>query len=302
MCGPRGKRRNKVGSVERVTWGAPSLWINLFPVYWGRVSGFFKENGIDLKVKYLHGGPELAEAVRKGSIRIGNMGVPPFLKAFSEGLPAKIIGSTAIQRLDSYLVSQREIERIADLRGKRVGVLSVGSCDSYFLRRIMEKDGMSSDVDTKVVPLKESYGKLSEILSGRVDATFMVEPHVTLGESQGMLKVLAHVADYFPKYQWGILFAREDLLTENRGMVNRVLDAYRRSAKSIKEGPEETTAYGSRLFRMKKAVFRKALDRSLPNWEGEGKLDREGLRNAIRIQREMGAIPRDIDVEELVDR
>jgi len=284
-----------------ITWGAPSLWINLFPIYWGRLRGFFRENGIDLKVKYFHGGPELVEAVRKGSIRIGNMGVPPFLKAFSEGLPAKIIGSSAIQRLDSYLVSQPEIERITDLKGKKVGALSVGSCDSYFLRQILEKVGMSP-ADTEVVPLKESYGKLSEILSGRVDATFMVEPQVTLGESQGIIKVLAHVADYFPKYQWGILFARVDLLKENREVVNRVLNAYRRSAKSIKEGPEETTAYGSRLFRMKKAVFRKALDRSLPNWETEGKIDREGLRNAIRIQREMGAIPRDIAVEELVDQ
>ena len=290
------------GPAKSVTpWGAPSLWINLFPIYWGRLRGFFRENGIDLKVKYFHGGPELVEAVHKGSIRIGNMGVPPFLKAFSEGLPAKIIGSTAIQRLDSYLVSQPEIERITDLKGKKVGALSVGSCDSYFLRQILEKVGMSP-ADTEVVPLKESYGKLSEILSGRVDATFMVEPQVTLGESQGVLKVLAHVADYFPKYQWGILFAREDLLKENREVVNRVLDAYRRSAKSIKESPEETTAYGSRLFRMKKAVFRKALDRSLPNWETEGKIDREGLRNAIRIQREMGAIPREIAVEELVDQ
>jgi len=138
-----------------------------------------------------------------------------------------------------------------------------------------------SPADTEVVPLKESYGKLSEILSGRVDATFMVEPQVTLGESQGIIKVLAHVADYFPKYQWGILFARADLLRENREVVNRILDAHRRSAESIREAPEETTAYGSRLFRMKKTVFKKALDRSLPNWEGEGKLDREGMRNAI---------------------
>ena len=243
----------------------------------------------------------LVEAVHKRSIRIGNMGLPPFLKAFSEGLPAKIIGSTAVQRLDTFLVSKPRIDRITDLRGKKVGVLSVGSCDSYFLRQILEKGGMSP-ADTEGVPLKESYGKLSEILSGRVDATFMVEPQVTLGESQGIIKVLAHLADYFPKYQWGILFAREDLLKENRDVVNRVLDAYRRSAKSIKEGPEETTAYGSRLFRMKKAVFRKALDRSLPNWETEGKIDREGLRNAIRIQREMGAIPREIAGEELVDQ
>lgn len=158
-----------------------------------------------------------------------------------------------------------------------------------------------SPADAEVVPLKGSYGKLSEILSRGVVATFLVEPYVAFGESQGVLKVLAHVSDYFPKYQWGILFAHEDLLKKERGMVNRVLDAYRKSAKSIKEGPGKTTAYGSKLFRMKSEVFEKAPGRSLPKGEAEGRIVHERLRNAIRIHKEMGEIRPDMDADKLVD-
>jgi NitT/TauT family transport system substrate-binding protein len=287
-------------SQDVMFWGAPSFWINLFPLYWGRTNGFFEEKGIDLKVKLLYGGPELLEAFRKGVVRIGNMGLPPFLKAFSEGLPARIIGSAAVRKLDTFLVARPDVKEITDLKGGKVGVLSVGSCDSYFLRRILQSNGMNPELDAEVVPLRRAYGMGREIFSQGIDATLMVEPFVTLGESQGVLKVLARVADYFPEYQWGILFAHEDLIQGNRARVEGILDAYKRSSKSIKDEPERTIGYGAKLFQMKKEMFRKALERSLPNWEEGGRIDRDGLNNAIRIQEEIGALSRRIDVEELL--
>ena len=74
-------------SMELVVWGVPSFWIERFPLYYGRKQGFFEEQGIDLEIRYLWGGPELAAAVSRGEIWIGEMGLPPFLKAYSEGLP-----------------------------------------------------------------------------------------------------------------------------------------------------------------------------------------------------------------------
>jgi len=105
---------------EKVVWGTPSFWMNVFPLYFGRHKGLFAEQGIDLEIKYFHGGPELAAVVEEGKILIGTMGVPPFSKAFSEGLPAKIIGSAIIQKLDHYLAARPEIEKPADLKGKKI--------------------------------------------------------------------------------------------------------------------------------------------------------------------------------------
>ena len=57
-------------SNGRVLWGAPSFWINVFPLYFGKNKGFFKDEGIDLKVKYFLGGPQVAGAIRRGEVRI----------------------------------------------------------------------------------------------------------------------------------------------------------------------------------------------------------------------------------------
>jgi hypothetical protein len=49
---------NENVSNQKVIWGTPSFWMNVFPLYFGRYKGFFAEKGIDLEIKYFHGGPE----------------------------------------------------------------------------------------------------------------------------------------------------------------------------------------------------------------------------------------------------
>ena len=33
--------------MQKVVWGAPSFWIERFPLYWGIEQGFFVKQGID---------------------------------------------------------------------------------------------------------------------------------------------------------------------------------------------------------------------------------------------------------------
>lgn len=86
--------------MQKVVWGAPSFWIERFPLYWGIEQSFFEKQGIDLDIWYGYGASELTRAFSKGLIHIGELGLPPFVTAFRQGLRAKIIGSSVVQQLD----------------------------------------------------------------------------------------------------------------------------------------------------------------------------------------------------------
>lgn len=276
--------------METLHWGAPSFWIERFPLYYGRQEGFFRRRGIRLRIEILWGGPELAHAVDDGRIGIGEMGLPPFLHALSHGLPASLIGSSIIQQLDHYLVSRLDVETMRDLRGRRLGILSFGSCDEYFARRLLEVFSVDPDEEVVLVPLGDSYGQLEPFSSGRIDAGFMVEPYIALAESEGLVRVLSSVKPYFPRYQWGILFARDDWLAQRSNLIQRALDAYRESCQAIQEDPEAAVPLGAQAFEVSETVFRRALYRDLGNWETEARIDPEGMENCLAIQREIGAV------------
>jgi NitT/TauT family transport system substrate-binding protein len=286
--------------TEKLIWGAPSFWIERFPLYYGQRKGFFLEQGLDLEIRYTWGGPELARAVEQGQILIGEMGLPPFLKSFSQGLPARVIGSSTIQQLDHFLVGRPEIKHLADLRGKKIGILSHGSCDDYFLRVILRAASIDSDREVEIIPLGKAYGRLETFASGQVEAGFLVEPFVAQGESQGRVKILATVKDYFPRYQWGIIFAHNRLLAENPDRVRRAMSAFRRACRAIQENPEEAAAIGAQVFRLAPEIFLQAMLRGLANWEFDAKLDLEGMQNCLNIQEAIGAVSAKLDLSLMI--
>ena len=292
--------------MERIIWGVPSFWIERFPLYYGIKQGFFAKRGIDLEIRYLWGGPELAAAVSKGEVWIGEMGLPPFLTAVSDGLPARVIGSSVVQQLDHYLVARPEIAKMTDLRGRRIGILSAGSCDDYFARSMLEASGLDPQTDATLVPLGTAYGDLRcfspSPASGipRVEAGFLVEPFAARAERLGRVRILAVVRDYFPRYQWGIILARSDALERKIDLIHRAIDGFRASCRVIFEHPEEAVSFGAQVFQISKGDFRRALLRDLQHWELDARLDVEGIENCLRIQKEMGCVPADLRLEGMI--
>jgi len=286
--------------MQKVVWGAPSFWIERFPLYWGTDQGFFAKQGIDLDIWYSYGGPELAGAVNSGRIHIGEMGLPPFITAYRQGLQAKIIGSSVIQQLDHYLAARPDIAATADLAGGRIGILSAGSCDDYFIRKMLSAHDINPDGDIELIPLGEDYGKLDLFVDGGVDAAFMVEPQLSRGEHEGLLRVIDRVADHYPHYQWGIILASEVWLEHEGDLLGRLMQAFRQACRSIKDRPGQTTDVGSRVFGVTPVVFDRALQRDLPRWETDARLDMDGLQSALKVQEEMGLVTADLSVDEMV--
>jgi ABC-type nitrate/sulfonate/bicarbonate transport system substrate-binding protein len=286
--------------VSPVLWGAPSFWIERFPLVYGVEKRIFQRLGVCPEVKVHHGGPELLQAVRDNRVHVGEIGLPPFLTAFSQGLAARIIGSTFIQSLDHFLVARPGIHLLAELRGRRIGILSRGSCDEYFIRRLLQTQGIDPDLEATLVPLGSAYGDSASFTSARIDAGFMVEPALSSGESKGIFNVLARVGDFFPRYQWGGIFAADSWILDNRNLLTALMAGYRQTVRQMAAYPEACIPLGSKMFGVEPAVFRSALNRHLPNLEPNAAIDLEGLENCIRIQRELGAIPRDIQPEEMI--
>ena len=293
---------------ERLIWGVPSFWIERFPLYYGRHLGFFEQRGISLEIRYLWGGPELAEAVQRKRVWIGEMGLPPFLKAYADGLPARVIGSSTIQQLDHYLVSRPDVPNMTDLKGRRIGILSFGSCDDYFVRSLLRASGLDPDTDVELVPLGSAYGDvrcfsqspLPEI--PRVDAGFLVEPFVAQGERLGWVRILAAVRDYFPSYQWGIILAHTEALSRNRDLIQRAMDGFRESCRAIPEDTEKAVSFGAQVFQIPRKDFRRALLRDLERWEVDAQLDIEGMKNCLQVQQEIGSVPADLRLEGMIQQ
>jgi ABC-type nitrate/sulfonate/bicarbonate transport system substrate-binding protein len=108
------------------------------------------------------------------------------------------------------------------------------------------------------------------------------------------------VAEYYPRYQWGIILADERWLRRQRGLAARLMHAFRQACRSIKERPADTITLGSRVFGVSCEVFEIALQRDLLRWQTDARLDMTGLQTALSLQEAMGLLTTGLRVDEMI--
>jgi ABC-type nitrate/sulfonate/bicarbonate transport system substrate-binding protein len=289
--------------MRQIEYGVPTDKCAV-PVRLGIEKGFFKDEGIDLSVRIIFGGPPLAAAYDSGILQFGEIGSPPCVNAISRGARFKIVGGAARRKAHLYLGVRVDIGDFHELRGKRLGLLSMGSCPEWFARKIFRKEGLDPDRDIVFVPLLDEYPRIVSVLrEGRIDAVLAQEPNLALGESQGLLRVWAGALDepYLPRFQWMVVVARTDLIEQEPELIRALLRAYRRSAHYAAEHPDEWVAFASRRFGIDRKTVWRAVERELPHLHLDCQVDLEGLQRVIGLQQELGAVTGSLLASEIVD-
>src|SRR5277367_4439370 len=108
----------------------------------GIEKGFFREEGLDLALRVVFGGPEIAAEYDSGRLKIGELGTPPGLTAIAKGGRFKIVGSSVRRGAVQYFVAAPHITDWTALAGARLGALSRGSCSYWFMREILGHNGL----------------------------------------------------------------------------------------------------------------------------------------------------------------
>ena len=158
--------------------------------------GFFREEGLDLSIKVVFGGPEIARAYDTGALKIGELGSPPATTAIAKGARFRIVGSGVRRRAVQYLVAAPSIRDWNDLRGKTVAALSIGSCSYWFMREVLKRHDLDPDTDLTVVGLGPRYPHvLDEFRSGALAGAVLSEPNVSIGEGAVFFHVMQALTD-----------------------------------------------------------------------------------------------------------
>jgi len=173
------------------------------------------------------GWPEIKESLMAGRIQAAYMLAPLVMDLADKGIPVKIVslghrsGAVIMVRSDSAIRSFR------DLTGLRIAVPSRFAVDFLFLRRMLAQENMTIDqIQLIEMPPPDMPAAL---YAKAVDAYCTGEPFGAAAQSAGYARPLRMTRDEWPKYICCVLTVREELIAENRPMVqdlvNQVLGA-----------------------------------------------------------------------------
>lgn len=181
----------------------------------------FGKDGVTIRWVQSAGSNKALEFLNAGSIDFGSTAGSAALVARINGNPIKSVYVYSRPEWTA-LVTRKDtnIEKVADLKGKRVAVTR-GTDPHIFLVRALQGAGLS-ERDITPVLLQHPDGKTA-LIRGDVDAWAGLDPMMAQAEIENGARLFHRDPG---ANTWGILNAREDFLNRYPDAARRVLAAY----------------------------------------------------------------------------
>jgi NitT/TauT family transport system substrate-binding protein len=237
---------------ERVTVGALRLASN-GPLFLAASKGYFKEEGLDVELKYYDAAQPVAAALAAGEIDLGATAFTASLFNLAGKGAIKVIAAGARERngfegneiLASNAAYAKGLRKIEDLAGKSIGITQLGSSFHYQAGQIAR----IKRFDLKSVTLKplQTLGAMAAAVSaGQVDAVILPAQLARDLLLASQAKLVGWYSDV-DEQQLSALFASQKTIAARRTSVEKFVRAYQRGAADYAAALLRKDRYGKRV-------------------------------------------------------
>jgi NitT/TauT family transport system substrate-binding protein len=226
----------------------------------------------DLQVDPLRlpAGPAIVQAIQSGSIPVGEIACTVALISASRGIPlvalASVNGITRDFPYNRIMVAKDSpLHSIADLKGKSVGVLGIGTIDHLELLVALNVAKIdTSDVKVVTIPVPNQPQVLA---SGQVDAMMMPPPADSVAEIQYGARTLADATDSLPYIPLEYLVADARWAEQNPDVVHKLVIGWIKGARWIEANRAAAQTTAQHTLNLAPEIAAKI---RLPYWQANG--------------------------------
>ena len=152
-------------AAVRVATGLLAMWQST--AWLGAEAGLFKKRGIDMTLPAIAvGGPEAAAGLIRGDWEFAHTGTVPVAEEVLKGQDVVILATPTSDFPKSFVMTRKEITQLAQLGGRKVGVLTETGQTSVATRITVEKAGATA-IYLPLIKFDRIYAALA---SGEIDA------------------------------------------------------------------------------------------------------------------------------------
>ncbi|WP_343729988.1 ABC transporter substrate-binding protein [Duganella sp.] len=252
-----------------------------------------------------NGWPEVKESLMTGRIQAAYMLAPLVMDLADKRIPVKIVslghrsGAVIMVRTDSTY------KKFADLKGKRIAIPSRFAVDFLFLRKMLAREKMSPK-DIEIVEMAPP-DMPAALYAKAVDGYCTGEPFGAAAQRAGYARPLAMTRDEWRNYICCVLTVREELIKENRPLVQELVNYVQAAGNWLDSTPVSrekavTIAAGRKYFNQDPNVLRFVMQNPADRVTyGDLRMIRAEFDELMQLSIEAGTIKRPIAYENYVD-
>jgi NitT/TauT family transport system substrate-binding protein len=183
--------------------------------------GYFKDEGLEVDLKFYQAANEIPPGMIGGSIKIGLGGWVNPMQVAANDYPVKIVAPLSDIAGTTQLVAKPGVKSAKDLEGKKIAMLNIP-----IIRRFLEDFAKThgADISKITVVNTQPTDSMTAFAKGDVDAILIWEPFTTraIRDNGGVLMhtgvrsfIPGREGTYRVYYNYGVVFMAEDFIQKN---------------------------------------------------------------------------------------
>ncbi len=273
----------------RVGKAVPFAW-TFTPIEVGTEVGIFGKHGLELEVAAFAGDARLQQGLVSASIDFG-LGSGPGMAFLVKGSPAKAVAAMAGAPMNMSLVVpyNSPIKTIDDIKGKKIGITTVGSLTDWLLKRVVaEKKWAPTDVTAVTVGGMDSTK--AALKTGQIDGVVIALELGYALEDAKEWRVLALLAPFAPDFHTHVIFARDEFIAKKPQLVEQFLRGWFETIAFMRANRDRTVEITAKVLNLNKTVIGRVYDEQIKIFTSDGRFDPKALLVLRQSLVEMGLL------------
>jgi NitT/TauT family transport system substrate-binding protein len=288
----------KAADTIRLGKSVPFAW-TFTPVEIGIEEGIWAKNGLTLEVSSFGGDAKMQQAMAAGALDLA-LGSGPSMGFLAKGVPAKGVAAFAGAPYSMGVVVRYDspMRTVADMKGKRFGVTTVGSLTDWMLKRVAMTEGWQP-TDVTAVALGTVDAFTAALKTGQVDG-LIIGPEVGFAlEEIKQGRNMLDLAGYAPDFITHVIFARQEMIDQHPEVVQRFVDAWFETIAFVKANKAKSVEIAARVLGRSIDVMDRNYDIQIKMMLDDGRFDPKAVAVLKQSFLDMGILNRTPSDEEL---
>jgi NitT/TauT family transport system substrate-binding protein len=218
-----------LGSITIITTAASGAFSGIWTA---AEAGYFRDEGLNVTLSSITDTARAIPAVVANEAQFATLDATVVIGANLSGADLRSLAAVT-NRLAFSLMTQPEIKRPEDLKGKTLGISGFGSSTDTAARLALAGWGLSPDTDVSLVPAGGVPPILAGMTAKQFDAGIMSPPTNTRARQAGFYELI-NLAKDGPEYPSVTLGALRTYAEQNPRIVTAVIRAYSRGLQRFK--------------------------------------------------------------------
>jgi len=279
------------GATEtlRVAKVVPFAW-TFTPLDIGMQTGIFAKHGLAIEASASAGDAKLQQLLTAGSVDIG-IGSGPGMAFSVKGVPAKAVAAMyGLPRNMAVMVGyDSDAKTVDDLKGRKLGVTTVGSLTAWIGERINAKEGWGNN-GIVVVPIGGMPPARAAIKTHQIDGYIgALETGYSLEEAKEW-RVITTAAPFVDHFITHVIFARNELIEEHPETVRTFLQGWFETIAFMKANKDKAVEISAPVINVSPAVASRAYDEQIGYFSTDGTFDPQAVATLKKSFIEMGLL------------